>query len=229
MANILVSRHLPTKQHSSEENKENLNTPTRMKNFKLGNSSILSPFSKQKPFKILSDEDAGMVNLKQKKGHPTPKVKDLKRKSLATLQQSTEGDGNLAGQNRRNISIKDAFNLKKKTISVMKKGEQTEKENLISHSSTKHEDESSTEESGKLIEDALALMKGTEKETDSYWKKMAEERRIALEETLEENETLYNELDEKNAEIDRLKKALSDAECYKLLYNNLLADSQGET
>ena len=227
MANILVSRHLPAKQQSSEENKENLNTPTRMKNFKLGNSSILSPFSKQKPFKILSDEGAGMVNLKQKKGHPTPKVKDMKRKSLATLQQSTEGDGNLAGQNRRNISIKDAFNLKKKTASVMKKEEQAEKENLISP--TKHDDESSTEESDKLIKDALALMKSTEKETESYWKKMAEERRIALEETLDENETLYNELDEKNAEIERLKKALSDAECYKLLYNNLLVDSKGET
>ena len=227
MANIIVSRHLPTKQQSSEENKENLNTPTRMKNFKLGNSSILSPFSKQKPFKILSDEDAGMVSLKQKKGYPTPKAKDMKRKSLATLQQSTEGDGNLAGQNRRNISIKDAFNLKKKTASVMKKGKQPEKENLIS--STKHDDESSAEESDKLIEDALALMKATEKETDSYWKKMAEERRIALEETLEENETLYNELDEKNAEIDRLKKALSDAECYKLLYNTLLVDSKVET
>lgn len=226
MANIIVSRHLPTKQQSSEENKENLNTPTRMKNFKLGNSSILSPFSKQKSFKILSDEDAGMVSLKQKKGYPTPKVKDMKRKSLATLQQSTEGDGNLAGQNRRNISIKDAFNLKKKTASVMKKGKQPEKENLIS--STEHDDESSAEESDKLIEDALALMKATEKETDSYWKKMAEERRIALEETLEENETLYNELDEKNAEIDRLKKALSDAECYKLLYNNLV-DSKVET
>ena len=75
MANIIVSRHLPTKQQSSEENKENLNTPTRMKNFKLGNSSILLPFSKQKPFKILSDEDAGMVSLKQKKGYPTPKAK----------------------------------------------------------------------------------------------------------------------------------------------------------
>uniref|UniRef100_A0A182LUC1 Geminin n=1 Tax=Anopheles culicifacies TaxID=139723 RepID=A0A182LUC1_9DIPT len=43
-----------------------------------------------------------------------------------------------------------------------------------------------------------------EKPTDSYWEKVAEKRRLALEETLEENARLHLELSEKREEVNEL-------------------------
>ena len=77
-----------------------------------------------------------------------------------------------------------------------------------------------------LIEDALALMRSTEEVTDSYWKKLAEERRLALEETLKENDSLYDEIDLLKEENQKLKDAADDAAYFKLMYENLLAEKE---
>ena len=69
-------------------------------------------------------------------------------------------------------------------------------------------------------------MKKTDKVDDSYWKTIAEERRIALEETLSENERLYDSVDKLETENSALKQQLSDLECYKMLYNNLLKSNE---
>uniref|UniRef100_A0A182W4H8 Geminin n=1 Tax=Anopheles minimus TaxID=112268 RepID=A0A182W4H8_9DIPT len=47
-----------------------------------------------------------------------------------------------------------------------------------------------------------------EKPTDSYWEKVAEKRRLALEETLEENARLHMELSEKTQEVNELQNVV---------------------
>lgn len=192
--------------------KENNTPDAKMKTvLKLGGKSLPSPFStpgsgKHKPFKILSDDEIAIINTKKSGSGSGKKTKTAKRRSLATLQQSAQGKGTLVGQNRDTFSIKEAFSRKGFTKLEESTSEGTDVEK-------------------DLVEDAITLMKATETVNDSYWKTIAEERRIALEETLSENDKLYDEIDTLKEENKRLKKELSEAEYFKILYNNLLEAS----
>ena len=174
--------------------KENITPHTAMKT---GVKLNFSPFSKStgsknKSFKILSDDEVALVD----KSCVGNKVKPMKlRRSLATLQPSI--DGSLTGQS---TPIKDIFlNKKQKFI----------------HDTSSHE-------SNELVDKALSLMKATENADEIYWETIAEERRLALEETLSENEKLYGDIDKLKEENAQLKKELNDVICYKLLYENLI-------
>ncbi|XP_065070972.1 geminin-like [Rhopilema esculentum] len=77
-----------------------------------------------------------------------------------------------------------------------------------------------------LAEEALALMR-SEPSQEQYFKTIAEERRLALEETLKENEELYDELDSLKERYAYLEKALNEAENYKILYLAMLEKQTG--
>jgi len=207
----------------NHQDKENITSYNNMKTIlKFGNNPIGSTFTKvggsmPKAFKIMSDEEAALIKSSKGKVDSEP-GKVMKRKSLATLQLSTQGKGALAGQHRESLSIKDSFKKKKeKSIKKEKKSAIIE---TISESNT---ESCSSEDTDNLINDAITLMKATEKVDDTYWKSLAEDRRIALEESLQENEKLYDEIDALEIENNKLKQDVSNNECYKLLYTNLLA------
>ncbi|XP_012565110.1 geminin [Hydra vulgaris] len=75
-----------------------------------------------------------------------------------------------------------------------------------------------------LVDKAILLMKATESTNEKYWQKIAEERRLALEETLSENEKLYTDIDNLKEENERLKKELSECIYFKVLYENIKTD-----
>lgn len=221
-------------------NKENIVPEPNMKTV----SSTYSPFLKSgsKSFKILSDDE---IQKEKKGGSSKSKNKSNKRKSLATLQPTSDGQGKLTGNGRESVlSIKEAFKRKQDTKHLSKnvdvKVTPVEVENPlpqavnskledIKEPSTITKDEKSVDETNlddQLVQEALQLMKQTEKVDDSYWKNIAEERREALEETLAENEKLYDEVDKLTQENVDLKQQLSEAECYKILYRNLLKEQQ---
>ena len=221
----------PTRE-KQEIDKENILTCENMKTVNKLNS--LSPFIKNgnKGFKILSDEEIAKKTPIHSQSSQLSKVKfTQKRRSLATLQPSSDGKGKLAGNGRESLSIKEAFKRKKDTkhtsnsssIDVKTTNERVS-ENILNE--IEIGEKSKSDES--LVNEALELMKKTEKIDDSYWKNIAEERRTALEETLSENEKLYDEIDKLSEENEKLKTLLSEAECYKLLYNNLIASDKQE-
>jgi len=200
-------------------------------NMKTGSKlDAFSPFVKHgsKGFKILSDDEINQT----KKSGGSLKGKG-KRRSLATLQPSTDGKGKLVGNGRETLSIKEAFKRKKDTkdSTLETKIDVKVHTPLLLNHIEKIEAPSVKEEltDDQLVSEALSLMKKTDKVEDSYWKTMAKERREALEETLKENENLYDEIDKLSDENKVLKQKLSDAECYKILYNNLLASQKSET
>uniref|UniRef100_A0A7M5VCP2 Geminin n=1 Tax=Clytia hemisphaerica TaxID=252671 RepID=A0A7M5VCP2_9CNID len=218
--------------------KENLthHQETGMKTF--------SPFAKHTPksFKILSDDEIrqGKGSSISKPAHQitTNKSKtQIKRKSLATLQQSSEGKGKLTGNGRDTLSIKEAFKRKpesKHNSSKVVDVKISEISTIISTKISSVPEEQILSKEGPcsekgdelLVNEALDLMKQTENIDDSYWKQIAEERREALEETLTENEKLYDRIDELVEENKKLESKLNEAECFKMLYENLLASKE---
>ena len=223
--------------------KENVATEPNMKTV----SGNFSPFVKSgtKSFKILSDEEIQ----KGIKGTNNSKIKNKssKRKSLATLQPTSDGQGKLTGNGRETVlSIKEAFKRKQDAKHLSKNVDvkvtpfvassppstlDSKLEDIRDPSSLITEDKkvfNETNTDDQLVKEALQLMKQTEKVDDSYWKNIAEERREALEETLAENEKLYEEVDKLTQENTDLKQQLSEAECYKILYRNLLLSTQNE-
>lgn len=210
-----------------ELDKENI---VQEANMKTGSKlDAFSPFLKHgsKGFKILSDDE--ITQTKNNSGGVS-KGKS-KRKSLATLQPSTDGKGKLVGNGRETLSIKEAFKRKKDTKDLTPASKIDVKVHTPSNQIEKIEEIPLVKEDltdDQLVSEALSLMKKTDKVEDSYWKSMAEERREALEETLKENENLYDEIDKLSEENKALKQKLSDAECYKMLYNNLLASQKSE-
>ena len=222
-------------------NKENIPTVAEQ-NMKTV-SSAFSPFLKsgsKNLIKILSDDDI-QKGIKSTTGSGSSKSKNKsnKRKGLATLQQTSDGQGKLTGNGREStLSIKDAFKRKqdskhlaknvdvKVTPVVVNTPPSTVNSKLQDIKDQENKDETNTDD--QLVQEALQLMKQTEKVDDSYWKNIAEERREALEETLAENEKLYDEVDKLTQENGDLKQQLSEAECYKILYRNLLLSTQKE-
>ena len=222
-------------------NKENIPTEQNMKTV----SSAYSPFLKsgsKNLIKILSDDEIQKGIKSTGTGSSKSKNKSNKRKGLATLQQTSDGQGKLTGNGREStLSIKDAFKRKQDSKHLAKNVDvkvtpvvvntppstvNSKLQDIKEPSSTITEDQKNTDD--QLVQEALQLMKQTEKVDDSYWKNIAEERREALEKTLAENKKLYDKVEKLTQENEDLKQQLSEAECYKILYRNLLLSTQKE-
>lgn len=164
-------------------------------------------------------------------------LKPAKRKGLATLQQSGSNKSVIVGTPKSKVLSQRESKLNKfeifceetskveTTVSQPKVvcesiATQTDFEEWLSLEETKGPD--------SLAEEALALMR-SEPSKEEYFKEIAEQRRLALEEALQENEELYDELEKVNEKNSILEKALSEAESYKLLYLAMVEKTEGET
>ena len=174
-------------------------------------------------FKIFSDSGPDEAP----KGAPK-KVKTGKRRSLAPLQPSVVGENVLAGHGRQQ-SLKDILDdtVSKLTENakthrsgedqfVFSNGDGSASEDLPAEPSVPPNDHNISADN--LVDDALSLMKATDEVGETYWKEIAEERRIALEETLSENDRLYDELEKLKSEVENSKEYMRELESYKMLY-----------
>eukprot|EP00112_Aurelia_sp_Birch-Aquarium-sp1_P025524 Seg852.7 transcript_id=Seg852.7/GoldUCD/mRNA.D3Y31 product=Geminin protein_id=Seg852.7/GoldUCD/D3Y31 len=172
-----------------------------------------------------------------------------KRRGLATLQQSASSKNSVVGALRNDAVF--GGGLKQKKIEIFteespkverqpppKSGDATHSATQLValrkvatatiETQTDFEEWLPLEDTRKpdqLAEEALALMR-SEPSQEQYFKEIAEQRRLALEETLQENEELYDEIDTLKQKCTDLETALSEAENYKLLYNTLMKEKR---
>lgn len=203
LSDILCNKILIPGTDSSE--KENY-ISSEMKTSRKNASILMASNGRLKgQFKIMSDDEIANNKGKMDKKHFG------KRRSLAPLQQSVEGKNILTGHVPRE-TMKDII-----TENAPVEETQDKKVDINKNFVLEGVDEK-VEQKETLVEDALNLMKTTEQIGEGYWKSIAEERRLALEETLEENDKLYDEIDGLKQENGKIRKSLSEMECYKMLY-----------
>lgn len=163
-------------------------------------------------------------------------IKSAKRKGLATLQQSASDKSIVVGSLRMKGLFQKEAKQNKFEVFCEEKASKPEsvpkpKVNCASAGTQTDFDEwLSLEESKKpdnLAEEALALMR-SEPSKEDYYKEIAEQRREALEETLQENEELYDELERLKQKCSDLEKSLNEAESYKLLYLAMVEKNEAE-
>ena len=62
-----------------------------------------------------------------------------------------------------------------------------------------------------------------------YWRVLAEQRRLALAETLEENEQLHNQVEKLKAQITDLESKVKDTSYFAMMYNIAASTTDQET
>eukprot|EP00794_Sanderia_malayensis_P018251 gene18251-20071_t len=241
MAGHVSSSFLKTTSRVSDESEENT-APDRTKKMKTVPKIAQTMYSTMKTAGNSIESDSNSTtgpNLVTR----SP-IRSAKRKGLATLQPSATGKGSVVGGQRRDTAPTDL--LKQKSITSTFSW--TIKQDSSPSLSGKHSWKSpppftpscttstqtdfddwlgigETRQKDDLAEEALALMRA-EPSQEECIKEIAEERRIALEETLKENEELYEEIDCLKDKCETLEKSLSEAENYKLLYLSLLEENK---
>jgi len=179
-------------------------------------------------FKIFNDHELSAKKTKT----PTKN-----RRSLAPLQPTADDENVLVGRNIPSDKEQDGEKNSKvertesagvnPSVNQLKEKDSLSGNDAISlleeaddksHESHQMEQKQDNSEQDTLVIDALAIMKATEVVGDSYWKQLAEERRLALQETLDENDKLYDEIDELKKRNKEMREKLDELECYKMLY-----------
>ena len=216
------------------ENKENLHAKCiketeKMKTIPQCVNKVCQPLTvNQKVEK--TETDAGMTSTRPVVSTKSPisgkTVKPAKRIGLSTIKQSISNRNNAAGK----ITIKGAprresknqFEIFCEETEVKTKRDAKQPKPVFANTSTQTDfDEwlslEETKKPNRLAEEALTLLRSGPSNED-YYRDIAEQRRQALEETLRENEELYDELDRMKQKCGELENALNEAESYKLLY-----------
>ncbi|XP_078700410.1 uncharacterized protein LOC144927101 [Branchiostoma floridae x Branchiostoma belcheri] len=147
-------------------------------------------------------------------------VASPKRKKLQTL-QLTAKPGELAGNNTI-LRFLDKKSTKRKSCSDGERNKPVKlpRADLTSRTTTtapviyndqdsSSNDSSSCDDSKSLAQEALDIMKN-EPTSESYWQDVAEERRLALVDTLKENKELHQQLEEKKAVIKEKEAVIQD-------------------
>ncbi|XP_067679533.1 geminin-like [Haliotis asinina] len=174
----------------------------------------------------------GIRPSKQFKDGTTEKTQ---RKTLQTLQLSALGEKNLSG---KGICRTDNGKNKKRIKPSNERVKVFEDENpppatapLITQATQTETDEDHTNNKDELDnladadQDALELMSG-ENVPENYWRLLAEERRNALNDTLEENEQLHKEVDSLREENEKLSELASKAEYLSSVLQSVISDEE---
>ncbi|XP_046550320.1 geminin-like [Haliotis rubra] len=174
----------------------------------------------------------GIRPSKQFKDGATEKTQ---RKTLQTLQLSAIGEKNISG---KGINRTDNGKNKKKIKPSNERVKVFEDENpplisapLITQATQTETDEDHTNNRDGLDDlaeadrEALELMSG-ENVPENYWRLLAEERRNALNDTLEENEQLHKEVDSLRDENEKLSDLASKAEYLSSVLQSVISDEE---
>ncbi|CAH1254211.1 geminin-like [Branchiostoma lanceolatum] len=189
----------------SSDSEERSNTSAAM--LGLGVQKTASP-QQHKRRKVKSFKDRSKMS-----------VASPKRRKLQTL-QLTAKPGQLAGNNTI-LRFLDKKSTKRKSCSDGERNKPVKlpRSDLASRTATttpviyqdqdSSNDSSSCDDSKSLAQEALDIMKN-EPTPESYWQDVAEERRLALVDTLKENEELHEQLEEKKAVIQEKEAVIQD-------------------
>jgi len=216
------------------ENKENLHAKClketeKMKTIPQCVNKVRQPLTvNQKLDK--SETDAGMTLTRPVVSTKSPisgrTGKPTKRMGLSTIKQSLSTRNNAAGKviskgvPKRESKNKFEIFCEETEARTQRDAKQLKPEFASASTQTDFDEWLSHEEANKpnkLAEEALNLLR-SEPSNEDYYRDIAEQRRQALEETLRENEELFDELDRMKQKCGELEKALNEAESYKLLY-----------
>ncbi|KAJ7386973.1 hypothetical protein OS493_003935 [Desmophyllum pertusum] len=159
-------------------------------------------------------------------------VEKEKRKTLQVLQPTASGDGTLVGS--RVVTRHHVMKSKSKTSSSKLKQQKLKIPSIPGSSSSNTCTESSDSDSAassvkkntkslqdEVIDDAVALMV-SDPPPERYWELLAEERRLALQESLEENERLHKEMEELKERNKTLEEVAGQAEYFASLYQMVM-------
>jgi len=171
-----------------------------------------------------------------------PNVVDKeKRKTLQVLQPTASGDGTLVGS--RGVVRRQEMKSKKSKSPTLKLKQQKLKIPSTSSgnsSSTTCTDSSDSDTAlslakkntkslqNEVIDEAVALMV-SDPPPERYWELLAEERRLALQEALEENEKLHKELEELRERNKTLEEVAGQAEYFASLYQMVMEGEVPDT
>ncbi|XP_071119353.1 geminin-like [Haliotis cracherodii] len=156
------------------------------------------------------------------------------RKTLQTLQLSAIGEKSLSGKGiNRNDTGKNKKKIKPSNERV--KVFEDEKPSTfipLETRATQTEIDEDHADNGDELDDlaeadreALELMSG-DHVPENYWKLLAEERRNALNDTLEENEQLHKEVDSLKEENEKLSDLASKAEYLSGILQSVISDEE---
>ena len=238
---------LPIEDDQGTENKENTGATqtSKMKTVPQLINEVCPPLKLGQPNNDNTSEKPSRLALRPTMITKSPvsgrTIKKLtKRRGLATLQQSASSKNSVVGALRNDAVF--GGGLKQKKIEIFtEESSKNERQQLKSGDATLStpprkvatttiETQTDFEEwlplenadkPDELAEEALALMR-SEPSQEQYLKEIAEQRRLALEETLKENEELYDEIETLKQKCTDLETALSEAQTYKLLYIALI-------
>ncbi|XP_028406327.1 uncharacterized protein LOC114528812 [Dendronephthya gigantea] len=154
-----------------------------------------------------------------------------KRTSLKVLQPSADGQKLLVGGTSGRKTKRDTQKPKKRT---QQRNALSSTQKQLKHYLSKQSEEDETKSSSSEVENAitsvavrpdvasssdevLSLMV-LDQAPEKYWELLAEERRKALEETLEENMKLYEIIENLKAENSALKEKASNTDYFATMY-----------
>ncbi|XP_068678505.1 geminin-like isoform X3 [Montipora foliosa] len=162
---------------------------------------------------VLYSSPSGKTKTSQKLG-----VEKEKRKTLQVLQPAANGDGTLVGsrgvirQNETKLKIQDSGSSSSSTVRSDSSDSDSAKKSV--KKSTKSLESDVNEKSGALMV--------SDPPPERYWELLAEERRLALQEALEENERLHKELEEMKEKNKALEEIAGQAEYFASLYQMVM-------
>ncbi|XP_022318278.2 uncharacterized protein LOC111121338 [Crassostrea virginica] len=150
------------------------------------------------------------------------------RKIFQTLQSSAHNPQKLTGQipvskkkATKLVPLKEPLNVYKDPQNNKKfdhKAVQTEKIKRLGSRSSTSED---------IDQEAFDLMV-SEEVPESYWKELAEQRRIALNDSLHENEMLHKEVEDLREENSKLSEMAEKADYFADVIQTMLGTDEGE-
>lgn len=172
-------------------------------------------------------------------GKTTAQVRSGERKTLKTLQLAA--DGSVAGIEKKPVkkmiqpkilSSCSPIRVFKDRKQFLEMGVQTERPKLLDWATQTDRTASTSSieahnDSG-LDEEAYDLMV-KDPIPESYWRELAEERRLSLAEALSENEMLHQSMDELKEENLNLSQLASQAEYLASVLNSIMSDKENNT
>lgn len=199
-------------------------------------TGLLSPSRKLRGDSKIKPKSFSSVLYSSPSGKTTSQklgVEKEKRKTLQVLQPAANGDGTLVGS-RGVIRQNETKQKKTKTpLSKLKQQKLKIQDSGSSSSSTVRSDSSDSDSAKKSVkkstkylesdvnEKSVALMV-SDPPPERYWELLAEERRLALQEALEENERLHKELEEMKEKNKALEEIAGQAEYFASLYQMVM-------
>ncbi|PFX26180.1 Geminin [Stylophora pistillata] len=155
-------------------------------------------------------------------------VEKEKRKTLQVLQPAASGNGTLVGS--RGVVRHNEMKLKKgKSPSSKLKQQKIKIPHKSGNSSSSTCADSS--DSDTAVSSARKLVNCLSKDPppERYWELLAEERRLALQEALEENERMHKELEELRERNKSLEEIAGQAEYFASLYQMVMEGEVPDT